>query len=161
MAQAQREPRSASEAWQVARNYEKLLRIEQRGKRLFQPDNDNAGSATTGYVACVYLNEAGEPTRRFQIGKPFRQGEADHTARGGGPYLVDLDAGTCQCPSFVGTPGKVMDDGRVLPPREGEGECKHHYGMVFWLANAEYELTPIKGVSGRMRVKWLSCPDVG
>ena len=161
MTQAQREPRSPAEAWQAATRWEKVKRMEERGKRAFLPDNGDSKSSTTGYVACVYLEE-GKPTRRFQMGKPVpKSSSGDYTKRSGGPYTVDLDAGTCNCPAFVGTPGKVLGDGRILLAKDGEGECKHRYGLQFWLGVCAYELVPINGVEDRMRVRWLSWPRTG
>ena len=154
MAQAQREPRSASEAWQVARRYEKLLKMEQRGMRLFLPNDGDPKSSTTGYVACVYLDGEGKPTNKYLVGKPFKAGEGDYTKKGGGPYLVDMESNACQCPSFVGTKGFTKES-RIIPASEGEGECKHHLGMLYAIATWKYELVPMKGVTDRKLVRWI------
>jgi hypothetical protein len=123
--------------------------------RMFEPDDGNPASGTTGYVACVFLDEEGKPTPKFLVGKPHKKGEGDYTKRGGGPYVVDISAKTCECPDFTGTKAEVKPDGRIIPPRSGNEECKHHIGLLEQLRTHKYELLPIKGVSDRMLVRWI------
>jgi hypothetical protein len=162
MTQAQREPRSAPEAWEQIRQLESRQKArdikERRARQLYSPNEGGSLGGTNDYVACVYLDEASNPTRRFQVGKPHKKGEGDYTVKGGGPYVVDLEAGTCTCPSFVGSPEKTLPNGKVLPAREGDGECKHRLGTMIWLAEATYELVSIKDITDRKRIKWLSAP---
>ena len=156
-----KEPRNAQEAWAVARRHEAQMRMTARASALFDTDNGDPKASTTGYAACVYLDSEGNPTQRFQVGKPFKKGQGDYTKKGGGPYTVDLEAHTCNCPSFAGVPGRIADNGNIILARDGEGDCKHHLGLVDKIVSWTYELLPIKDVADRKLVKWLELvPDV-
>lgn len=147
-------PVSATEANEQARRFTNLKKIIERAEQLFLPEDGKYHNGTRGYAAVVLIKDD-KPTRRFYVGKPYKQGSGDHTKKGGGPYVVDLDENTCTCPSFVGIPEHVNDKGITIKAVTGEGECKHHIGILWALANFQYELKSISNVEDRKIVKWI------
>lgn len=143
------------DAWQEIKRHETISRIEERGKGLFAHSDAIKGSGD--YRACVYLDSDGIPTRRFQVGKPIVAGQGDYTTKGGGPYIVDLDAHTCTCPWKTGLTKEV--NGKIVVVREPAETCKHIYGLNEQRALWEYELRSIKNVTDRKLIVWTKRKD--
>ncbi len=142
------------DAWREATHHESVGRIEERGRHLFDKSCAIAGAGD--YRACVYLDTDGNPTRRFQVGKPV-SGGGDATHKGGGPYAIDMDNRTCDCPSKQGVTKEV--DGKTVVIKEGEVSCKHIIGLFYQFAEWEYELKPIKNDPTRKLIVWTKRKD--
>jgi hypothetical protein len=157
MTDINKEPKNIIEAQEIIRRYEKFKRMEAKASKLFLSSKgvSNPEIGTYDYVACVFLDEEDKPIRKFLVGKPYGKDQQDHTKKGGGPYIVDLTNGkSCNCPYFIGIPEHEGAVGQIVSAVEGEGECKHHIAILYFLSRYEYELLPIKGVTNRKLIRW-------
>jgi predicted nucleic acid-binding Zn finger protein len=153
MGQAEQiESRDPVKLMQMIRDHEAMTAIEKRGNGLFGADNNDPASGTSAYRACVFLDEEGRTTSKYQVGKPIKQGQGDYTAKFGGPYIVDIVLNTCTCPSCSGV--HLVKDGRMVTVRDGKGTCKHLIGLHYKLAESDYELVSMKGVTDRKLLVW-------